>query len=232
MRRSAAIETRTRRGAQGGGSPGRAGAWRLDRICQGRRRSAWSALELGLELAEAFEVPSQGIQAAMKEIVIGIRRARAEDAVAVAEVFAAAWREAYAGIIPGVALEQMLARRGPAWWRSATARRRPLVVLDVADTVAGYIAYGRCRDRSLPAEGEIDEFYLAPQYQGLGFGRRMLNAVRNEFADRGVKRVAVWALAEKRTRLRFLRTPGGRRIAETRERIAGREMTKVAFLFR
>lgn len=167
----------------------------------------------------------------MKELVIGIRRARPEDAAAVAEVFAAAWREAYAGIIPGVALEQMLARRGPGWWRSAIGRRRSLVVLEIGETISGYIAYGRCRDRSLRAEGEIDEFYLAPQYQGLGFGKRMMNAVRNEFADRGVKRVAIWALAENDRACGFYQSLGGRRIAETRERIGGREMTKVAFLF-
>jgi len=168
----------------------------------------------------------------MKELLISIRRARPEDAVGVSEVFGAAWREAYAGIIPGVALEQMLGRRGPRWWRSAIARSRPLVVLEVGETVAGYVAYGRCRDRSLPAEGEIDEFYLLPEYQGLGFGTRMFKAVRNELADRGVRRLAVWALAENERACGFYRRLGGKPIAEARDRIGGCELTKVAFLFR
>lgn len=168
----------------------------------------------------------------MKELVISIRRARPEDAVAVAEVFSAAWREAYAGIIPGVALEQMLARRGPRWWRSTIGRSRPLVVLEVAETVAGYIAYGRCRDRSLPADGEIDELYLRPEYQGLGFGRRMFKAVRNELADRGLTRLAVWALADNDRACGFYRRLGGRRIAETHDRIGGCDLAKVAYLFR
>ncbi len=168
----------------------------------------------------------------MKELVISIRRARSEDALAVSEVFSAAWREAYAGIIPGVALEQMLTRRGPRWWRSAIGRSRPLVVLDVAETVAGYISYGRCRDRALPADGEVDELYLLPEYQGLGFGTRMFRAVRNDLADRGAKRLAVWALADNERACTFYRRLGGRRIAETTDRIGGAALAKVAYLFR
>lgn len=168
----------------------------------------------------------------MKERVISIRRARPADAAAVASVYSAAWREAYAGIIPGVALEQMLVRRGPRWWRSTIGRSRPLVVLDVAETVAGYIAYGRCRDRSLPADGEIDELYLRPEYQGLGFGTRMFKAVRNELADRGTRRLAVWALADNERACAFYERRGGRRIAEAQDRIGGVALPKVAYLFR
>jgi ribosomal protein S18 acetylase RimI-like enzyme len=168
----------------------------------------------------------------MKELVISIRRARSEDAAALSGVFDAAWREAYNGIIPGVTLERMLARRGPRWWLSTIGRGRPLVVLDVGETVAGYVSYGRCRDRSLPAEGEIDELYLAPEYQGLGFGKRLFRAVRNDLADREVKRLAVWALADNDRACAFYGRLGGKRIAETTERIGGAALAKVAFLFR
>src|ERR687890_2661981 len=131
----------------------------------------------------------------MKELVISIRRAKSEDAAALSGVFDAAWREAYSGIIPGIALERMLARRGPRWWLSTIGRGRPLVVLDVAEVVAGYVSYGRCPDRSPPADGEIHELYLAPEYQGIGFGRRLFRAVRNDLRDRDMPRMVVWALA-------------------------------------
>jgi GNAT superfamily N-acetyltransferase len=169
---------------------------------------------------------------AMKELVISIRRARSEDAAALSGVFDAAWREAYTGIIPGVALERMIARRGPRWWLSAIGRGRPLVVLDVAEVVAGYVSYGRCRERSLPADGEVDELYLAPEYQGLGFGARLFKAVRNDLADRGLARVAVWALSANERARAFYARLGGRIIAETTDRVAGNNLTKVAYLFR
>lgn len=168
----------------------------------------------------------------MKELTISIRRARSEDAAALSGVFDAAWREAYLGVIPGIALERMMARRGPRWWLSTIGRGRPLVVLDVAETVAGYVSYGRCRDRSLPAEGEIDELYLAPEYQGLGFGTRLFKAVRNDLSDRGIKRLAVWALSENARARAFYERLGGRIVAETSDRVSGSSLTKVAYLFK
>jgi ribosomal protein S18 acetylase RimI-like enzyme len=168
----------------------------------------------------------------MKELVISIRRAKSEDAAALSGVFDAAWREAYQGIIPALALERMMARRGPRWWLSTIGRGRPLVVLDVGESIAGYVSYGRCRDRSLPADGEVDELYLAPEYQGLGFGTRMFRAVRNDLSDREIKRVVVWALSDNERACAFYQRLGGKLIAETTERIGGAQLSKVAYLFR
>ena len=168
----------------------------------------------------------------MSDLLVSIRRAKPEDAPGLSKVFEQAWREAYQGIIPGVALEKLLARRGPRWWRSTIGRGRPLAVLDIGQGIAGYVSYGRCRDRSLHAEGEIDELYLAPEYQGIGFGRRLFKAVRNDLSDREMTKVAVWALADNERACAFYTRLGGRPIARIDERIGGVPLPKVAFLFR
>src|ERR671917_2920805 len=163
----------------------------------------------------------------MKELVISIRRAKSEDSAALSNVFDSAWREAYQGVIPSIALDRMIARRGPRWWLSTIGRGRPLVVLDVGETVAGYVSYGRCRDRSLPAEGEIDELYLAPEYQGVGLGRRLFKAVRNDLRDREMNRTVVWALADNERACSFYDRLGGRSIAKVEERVGGVPLGKV-----
>lgn len=168
----------------------------------------------------------------MTELTISIRRARSDDAASLSDVFDTTWREAYQGILPALSLQRMIGRRGPRWWLSTVGRGRPLVVLDVGETVAGYASYGPCRDRSLPADGEVDEFYLLPEYQGLGFGRRMFKAVRNDLEDRGAKRVAVWCLKDNERACDFYRRMGGRTIAEATERFGGTALTKSCFLFR
>lgn len=168
----------------------------------------------------------------MNAITISVRRARQEDACDLSKVFDATWREAYQGILPAIVLERMIGRRGPRWWQSTIGRGRPLVVLDVGESVVGYVSYGRCRDRSLPADGEVDELYLAPEYQGLGFGKRMFKAVRNDLDDRGAKRVAVWCLTDNERACAFYRHLGGRLVAETSERFGGQSLTKSCFLFR
>ena len=167
----------------------------------------------------------------MSEIVISIRHARSEDAAALSGVFGAAWREAYQGMIPDLALRKMIARRGPHWWSSAIGRGRSLVVLDVGESITGYASYGRCRSGSVPADGEIDELYLAPEYQGLGFGKRLFRAACNDLRDRGAKRVLVWSLADNVRARAFYQRLGGRLTAETTERITGADLSKVAYLF-
>lgn len=167
----------------------------------------------------------------MSELVTGIRHAKHTDAAAISKVFDAAWREAYAGIIPGVALERMIQRRGPRWWSFSLRRGRPLAVLDVEKTIVGYAAYGRCRDRGLKADGEIDELYLDPTYQGLGFGRRLFRAVLNDLEHRGARSVVVWSLADNERACRFYERQGGRRIGETVERIGQHRLQKHGFLF-
>ncbi|MGO4572082.1 GNAT family N-acetyltransferase [Microvirga sp. 2TAF3] len=167
----------------------------------------------------------------MSDLLVSIRHAKAGDAAALSRVFDSAWREAYRGIIPGIALEKMLARRGERWWRSTLSRGRPLAVLDIGQGIAGYISYGRCRDRSLPAEGEVDEFYLLPEYQGIGLGRRLFQAVRNDLRDRGMNRVAIWALADNDRACGFYERLGGRRFARVEERIGGVTLAKIAYLF-
>jgi ribosomal protein S18 acetylase RimI-like enzyme len=168
----------------------------------------------------------------MSDLLVSIRHAKPEDAEGLARVFEQAWREAYQGIIPGLALERMLARRGARWWQSTVSRGRPLAVLDIGQGIAGYVSYGRCRDRALPAKGEIDELYLAPEYQGLGFGRRLFKAVRNDLADRDMDRLVVWALADNERACAFYERMGGRSIAQVKERIGGASLSKVAYLFR
>jgi GNAT superfamily N-acetyltransferase len=101
------------------------------------------------------------------------------------------------------------------------ARRSPAT----RPTVAAATAVSR-------PDGEIDELYLAPEYQGLGFGRRMFKAVRNDLEDRGSKRIAIWCLTENERGCSFYRGMGGRLIAETTERFSGVAVAKSCYLFR
>ncbi|HZH50591.1 MAG TPA: GNAT family N-acetyltransferase [Microvirga sp.] len=168
----------------------------------------------------------------MSDLLVSIRQAKPSDAEALAKVFDASWREAYQGIIPGITLEKMLARRGLRWWRSTVTRGRPLAVLDIGQGVAGYASYGRCRDRSLPADGEIDELYLLPEYQGVGLGRRLFKAVCNDLRARELNRIVLWALADNERACDFYEGMGGKSIARVEERIGNTHLAKIAYLFR
>ncbi|MBD8905195.1 GNAT family N-acetyltransferase [Methylorubrum zatmanii] len=162
---------------------------------------------------------------------VSIRRARVADAAGLSAVFDAAWREAYQGVIPGVALERFLVRRGPATWRAMIGSGRGLAVVAFDEQVAGYATYGRTRDRALATDGEIDELYIAPEFQGLGLGSRLFRAVRNDLIDRGLTRIGVWALADNTRACAFYERLGGVTGPISVERLSGICLPKVAYLF-
>lgn len=160
-----------------------------------------------------------------------IRRARDSDAGALSQVFDASWREAYRGIIPGVALERLISQRDGDWWRRALKRGRPIAVVETGGEVVGYSAYGRARSTSLRCEGEVDEIYLVPEYQGLGLGTRLFRAVRNDLSDHGLVRVGVWSLEDNERAGAFYAGLGGVPGPRTLDRVAGVPLDKIGFVF-
>ena len=165
----------------------------------------------------------------MSTILIEIRRAKAGDAGLVADAHDEAWRTAYQGIIPGAELEKLINRRGPAWWESAIRKGSRIALLQFGDKIAGYTNYGRNRARSLYYDGEIYELYLQPEYQGLGFGRRLFTAARRDLVQSGLKSMVIWALSDNDTATEFYRALGGRMVARSSEKFGPKSLDKVAF---
>ena len=165
----------------------------------------------------------------MSTTLIEVRPAKAADAVAVATAHDEAWRAAYQGIIPGAELAKLINRRGPQWWDSAIRKGSRVSVLVFGDKVAGYANYGRNRARSLYYDGEIYELYLRPEYQGLGFGRRLFTAARRDLAQSALKSLIVWALSENENAVEFYRALGGKPVARSSEKFGARVLDKVAF---
>jgi ribosomal protein S18 acetylase RimI-like enzyme len=165
----------------------------------------------------------------MSTVLIEIRRAKPADAASVADAHDEAWRTAYQGIIPGTELEKLINRRGPGWWDGAIRKGSRITLLQFGDKVSGYANYGRNRARSLYYDGEIYELYLRPEFQGLGFGRRLFTAARRDLAQSGLKSLIVWALSENETAVEFYRALGGKAVARSSEKFGTRVLDKVAF---
>jgi ribosomal protein S18 acetylase RimI-like enzyme len=165
----------------------------------------------------------------MSTTLIEVRPAKAADAAAVASTHDEAWRSAYQGIIPGAELEKLINRRGPQWWDSAIRKGSRVSVLVFGDKVAGYANYGRNRARSLHFEGEIYELYLRPEFQGLGFGRRLFTAARRDLVQSGLKSMVIWALSDNDPATEFYRALGGRMVARSSEKFGPKSLDKVAF---
>ncbi len=165
----------------------------------------------------------------MSTTLIETRPARPDDAVCLAETHDEAWRTAYQGLIPGPELEKLITRRGPSWWDTAIRRGSRISLLIFGDEIAGYANYGRNRAKSLPYAGEVYELYLRPEYQGLGFGRRLFSNTKRDLAQSGQTSMVVWVLSDNEPAVAFYRALGGRTVARSTERFGQKVLDKLAF---
>ncbi|MEH0070542.1 GNAT family N-acetyltransferase [Pannonibacter sp. Pt2-lr] len=150
-----------------------------------------------------------GYHLPMTTSLVELRPARHDDTASLAAVHAEAWRLAYRGMLDGLDLERFVARRSRGWWHDAIDKGVEIEVLEVAGEVAGYASYGPCRMRGTGCAGELYELYLKPEYQGLGFGRRLFASVRTCLERRGLKGLAVRVLTDNEPACGFYAALGG-----------------------
>src|SRR5262249_23938616 len=104
-----------------------------------------------------------------------------------------------------------------------------IAVLAFGDCIAGYANYGRNHARSLYYDGEIYELYLRPEFQGLGFSRRLYSAARRDLQQSGLQILVIWWLSDNEPAVGFYRALGGKVVARSSERFGTLVLDKVAF---
>ena len=165
----------------------------------------------------------------MKILSLDTRRAEPRHASGIAHVHQQSWRNAYSGIIPHKALDKMIRRRDETWWAKAIRHSTRIVVVEDDESVVGYATLGPNRVAALPQDGEVYELYLLPEYQGVGLGRKLFLAARQELFNSGMKSTIVWVLEDNVPASEFYRNAGGKDIAEGGETFDGKELRKIAF---
>ncbi|MBO0346764.1 GNAT family N-acetyltransferase [Roseibium sp. CAU 1637] len=147
---------------------------------------------------------------------VDVRPATQSDCHDLAEIHALAWYGAYQGLLQGVELQRLVARRTADWWQGALHRGVNITVLEVLGKPAGYATFGTSRLSALPEGGEIYELYIRPDHQGLGFGRQLFLAVRKDLAARQPHNgLAVQVLSENQPARNFYRALGGKLAASS-----------------
>lgn len=168
----------------------------------------------------------------MSTSLMTIRPAKSADAPEIAHAHEEAWRHAYQGVIPHIALSQMIARRGPGWWQGALRKGMQALVIDFDGELAGYATLGRSRMRGTLYKGEIFELYVRPGYQGVGFGSRLFRTARSELASRNLPGICAWSLADNERACAFYKALGGKPVSEGLEHFGDTALRKIAFAWR
>ncbi len=93
-----------------------------------------------------------------------------------------------------------------------------------ATPISAATAPAACRSRARSTSS-----ICKPEYQGLGFGRRLFKDARKELASAGFEGLAIWALADNDPAVGFYRALGGQAVARSSETFGGRTLEKIAF---
>jgi ribosomal protein S18 acetylase RimI-like enzyme len=139
-----------------------------------------------------------------------ISEATVDDSRAVAEIHVAAWKSAYADIMPAEYLADLSVDSREAIWRAELSRDPQRVALVKADEqVLGWIFWGASRDADVdPNTAEIWAINVSPDCWSRGVGRLLILHVRSHLAMAGYQAVNLWVLERNVRAIGFYRQMG------------------------
>lgn len=149
-----------------------------------------------------------------------IRQATAADAAIISGIYAKSWKAAFRGQLPDGYLDQLPADHWTVFFTTVLTEGSlsAKLIYDKKQAV-GAIAYGAARmelpvggmltgdGRDYSDFGEIVSLYLLPEYYGKGYGRQLLECVKEELMGQYVG-VYLWVLRENVRARRFYEKMG------------------------
>ena len=160
-----------------------------------------------------------------------VRRARPDDAGAIAKVHLQTWREAYEHVFGAerLAAESIDARL--AMWERVLAAGLSDVFVAADDGIVGFVSTGASRDAD--AEAELYAIYVLPRAWGTEAAAALMRAAVAAMGVRATGDAVLWVLEDNPRARRFYEREGwaldgerkedeylGLRVAEVRYRIA------------
>jgi phosphoribosylanthranilate isomerase len=185
----------------------------------------------GVESAPGTKDPAliRAFIASAKLAGIRLRRATPADAEALGEVHVAAWREAYAGLMPDRVLTRLDPGKRATMWRRTLEQGTRVNVAQRAGTIVGFASSGAQRDLSVPVRAEIHAIYVRRSAQRQGVGRALMSAVARDLLAQGYTSALLWVLEANTPARRFYEELGGREICRRQQERDGFSATGIAY---
>ncbi|HUO23375.1 MAG TPA: GNAT family N-acetyltransferase [Caulobacteraceae bacterium] len=169
-----------------------------------------------------------------------LRTARPTDAMAIAQVHVASWRETYAGSPPGAVFAARAPEDAAAFWAARLGPREPGAggEVFVAETEGRIIAFGACGAQRTTMFGkpstdaEIEALHVLKPQQGQGVGRRLMTAMADGLLERGYEGCCVWIPLPNDGARAFFERWGGEPVAMKKEYHPQSTVSEVAYRWR
>jgi GNAT superfamily N-acetyltransferase len=136
-----------------------------------------------------------------------VRRARVDDAAAIADVHTRAWQAGYEHVFGAENLATIDAESRRRWWeRSVREGLETVLVAEAGERVVAFASVGADRDDE--TRGELYAIYALPEAWGSGAGRTLLGASVEALREGGYGEAILWVLADNPRARRFYEREG------------------------
>jgi ribosomal protein S18 acetylase RimI-like enzyme len=150
-----------------------------------------------------------------------IRAATPPDLPALAATNIACWRETYDALLPAAFLQDLEADSHCSLdhWRELVTRWRILLVErdvepDPAREIAGFVLFADSSGTLPGFDAQIEKLHLRRSAQGLGLGRRLMQAAAGDLPAMGRHALVIWVIDRNEPAKRFYERLGGVRVGE------------------
>jgi ribosomal protein S18 acetylase RimI-like enzyme len=136
---------------------------------------------------------------------VEVRRARIEDAEAIARVHLRTWQAAYRHVFPPDQLDALPLERRIAGWQRGL-RDDDGICFVAGDPILGFVFAEPCADE--PGIGEVDAIYVDAAAWGTGVGRALLARAEEDLRARGFDEAVLWVIEDNPRARRFYEAAG------------------------
>lgn len=157
------------------------------------------------------------------EVVI-VREAEIKDAGQIAKVHVGTWQYAYAGQMPGEALNSLSVEQRTKRWEEILSKPTPgskNFVAEIDDKIVGFCSVGPCRDEDMDkTTGELWAIYVDPESMNKGVGSLLQEKGLNFLKENEFKKATLWVLTSNEKAIKWYESKGWK--LEGKTKIEGR----------
>jgi GNAT superfamily N-acetyltransferase len=166
---------------------------------------------------------------------IGVRRAVAGDAPAIARVRVESWRTTYRGMIPDAYLDGMQVEASTALWDRVLTAGPNTTCVFVAEhgaEVVGFACGAMLKEPKHGLDAELTAVYLRREFQHAGLGRRLVAAVVDAQRAHGATGLLTWVIAGNKGARAFYEGLGAELLVEQPFQWDGMDLVEAGYGWR
>jgi len=151
---------------------------------------------------------------------------RPEDADGKGYVHWSSWQETYPGLVDAGYLSRLTLEKC-----QGIAHRWPenTLVAELGGKIVGFACYGESQERDIPSHGEVYAIYVLKEAQGLGIGRKLMDAALEKLSR--FDTISLWVLKGNGPAIGFYTHYGFRLDGTEKEIVLGTPNTELRMTY-